>query len=501
MTTGLKIPFRQPDYRFAAIVAVIFATTLIPRFFFHEFWRDELQSWMLATDQANLTTVLARVRYEGHPSLWYVSLWFVSRLRHDPISMQILHGLTATATVFLMAAFAPALRWQRVLLCASYFVLFEYAVISRNYASGMLALIAFAALVSRRPTAYVSAALLLVVAINSNAFAAMMTLMICLWVALRWQVDGRPFPRRFVAGVTIVAAGFLLAFLQMRAPADRNWSPTLFDLDPMRAGKMAAAVWRSFVPIPSPGRAWWATNFLDFEPITNKLNIIQGVLGIAMFFLATWLLPNRRQVRLLWVLGASMLVVFGYVKYTGSLRHHGHFFVLFLVAWWLGSARDAVETSAEADSRRTWIFNAILTAQAIAGVTTSIADTLMPFSSSREVAQYLRMHYQNFALMGQVDYSTAPVAAHLHQPMYFPGPARWGTFMKWDAARAMWIAPEKLPQAGRHLRQEDPARAVLLLVSDDSTLKVDESVFRRVARFDNATVKSERYTLFEFVGP
>jgi hypothetical protein len=65
------------------------------RFFRHAMWRDELQPFMITVTSATPLEVLARVKYEGHPALWYLLLWVITRFTSGPE--------TATAAPSLMA--------------------------------------------------------------------------------------------------------------------------------------------------------------------------------------------------------------------------------------------------------------------------------------------------------------------------------------------------------------------------------------------------------------
>lgn len=488
--------FRRPDYGFAMLVTLIFALTLFPRIYLHIPWRDELHSWTLASDGCGLPEMFSRIRYEGHPSLWYVLIWFGCRIWNEVLVMGLMHGLIASGSVFLIAAFAPAMRWQRVLLCGGYFFLFEHAVLARNYAPSVLALLGFSIVMTRAPRAYLLAGLLLAVAINFNVMAALLAVALSLWTAAQWLREGRPVPIRFALGVGIVVVGFGIAFLQMRSPPDRQWADTVLDFDPIRAGKMAAAMYRSFVPIPSPARDWWGTNLLDFQPVTNKLNAIQGLLGIAVFFVAGWLLPGRRHVRALWFIGTTILLAFGYFKYVGSLRHHSHFFILFIVAWWLGHAGSEV-TEKKSIGKRV-VFASILIGQLVAGLFASVADMVLPFTANRAAAQYINQNFPNAALIGYVDFTTAPIGQVDRRPMYYPKQAVWGTYCVWNMARIGPVFPEMFTDAARKLRQEEPKREVLLVLSDDAEMMPDPAEFKQVKRFDDSTVKSERYTLFVY---
>ena len=106
----------------------------------HELWRDELQAWRIATSSGSIDELFSNSRYEGHPAIWYLSLYLISRLSDNPIAMQVLHILIGISATFVMCKYAPFSRWQKASLSFGYFMFFEYFIVSRNYAFGVLAL-------------------------------------------------------------------------------------------------------------------------------------------------------------------------------------------------------------------------------------------------------------------------------------------------------------------------------------------------------------------------
>ncbi len=118
--------------------------------FNHEMWRDEIQAWLLARDSASFFELFAHLKYEGHPGLWHLCLMPLSRITASPVIMQVFHLLIAGVTVYLFVRYAPFNWLQKFLFCFGYFVLYEYAVIARNYALGLLLLTFFCVLFRER---------------------------------------------------------------------------------------------------------------------------------------------------------------------------------------------------------------------------------------------------------------------------------------------------------------------------------------------------------------
>ena len=98
----------------------------------HEMWQDEWQAWLLAKESLSLPELFRNLRYEGHPGLWHLGLYLVSRVTPDPLGMQLLHLLVATASVYVFLRYSPFTRLQKILFILGYFPFYEYAVISRN---------------------------------------------------------------------------------------------------------------------------------------------------------------------------------------------------------------------------------------------------------------------------------------------------------------------------------------------------------------------------------
>ncbi|MCB0795477.1 MAG: hypothetical protein KDB88_12130, partial [Flavobacteriales bacterium] len=122
-------------------VLVLFACWLFAAMGQHGMWLDEMQHWCLARDSNDLVDLFHNTRNEGHPPLWHLLLFFITRTTSDPVAMQVLHGLIALCSIYLVLWHAPfPLSW-RVLLVFGYFFAFEYAVISRNYGPTLLALL------------------------------------------------------------------------------------------------------------------------------------------------------------------------------------------------------------------------------------------------------------------------------------------------------------------------------------------------------------------------
>ena len=116
----------------------------------HEMWRDELQAWLLVRDSSNLISLSQNLKFEGHPGLWHLILFPLTRISSNPLSMQIIHLLISTCSVYVLFKWSPFTRIQKIFLTFSYFLFYEYSLIVRSYSVSTLLIFIFCTLFENR---------------------------------------------------------------------------------------------------------------------------------------------------------------------------------------------------------------------------------------------------------------------------------------------------------------------------------------------------------------
>jgi len=297
----------------------------------HEFWRDELQAWMIVRDSASMADLLHNSRYEGHPSLWFLLLFGLKQIAPGLAAMKVLHLAIAAAGAWLILRFSPFSLLRRALLVFGYFFLYEYTVIVRNYAVGVLCVLAACALFPRRASrgAFLLIALAVAGMMLSNLYSFFLGLAFALLLfADEWCRPGRFDPRR-LPGYAVMAAGALLFLVDTQPPADYGYWPTWrtgLAIRPL--AELFARAGYVFFPVPSPELHFWNTVFYP-----NAW--LQAAVGIGMVAAAVRFFPRKPLSR--WFLGfvAAELLLFSYVKFPGSFRHNGHLFIAFVAMCWI----------------------------------------------------------------------------------------------------------------------------------------------------------------------
>ncbi|MEP6625063.1 MAG: hypothetical protein ABJC79_11505, partial [Acidimicrobiia bacterium] len=238
----------------------------------HSMWFDETQAWAIARSSRSLTDLFHNLAYEGHPPLWHLLLFGLTRVSTDVRAMQVLTWLIATTTGALILWRAPWTLGVRIAVCFGYFVGFEYSILSRSYSLTVLLLVVTLVL---RPASW-SWTVALAVMCFSSVIGVILAATI---VVVELTRGGRPRAAQWWAAAVTAAAG-LLAIWSALPPGDsrsgKGFGETLASTFPARVGLSLSAVARALLPLPRwPVR--WNSPALQMLPLT-----VSAVLGIVL---------------------------------------------------------------------------------------------------------------------------------------------------------------------------------------------------------------------------
>jgi len=137
--------------RIEAVVLALYAAVLAFAIPFHEPWADEAEAWVLARDSSFWQIFRYRLHYEGAPPVWHFLLRTLY-LAHVPwVAVGWCCGAIAVAGVAVWLRWSPFPLLVRALLPFSFFVLYQYGVVIRNYVLFPLLLFSLCALYCARP--------------------------------------------------------------------------------------------------------------------------------------------------------------------------------------------------------------------------------------------------------------------------------------------------------------------------------------------------------------
>src|ERR1043165_4575737 len=335
---------------FALLLALNIARTLR-----HAMWRDELQIYQLAANSPTLVDLFRNLRYEAHGALWDVLVWGLAQLGGGPASMQMLHAAIAAAVWTVVWRWSPFTTLEKFLLLLSYFLFFEYFVVSRSYGLAILLGVGFVALRQHRPSWHAVPWLLLGLLANINAFVTIWSIAFAAVLVL----EERPRDARFWGGAAIylVLLGVGLATM-VPAPDYGPWdaSPKL-DLAsvenalaialgafvPIDAGWFRAAAAFFADPRSAPVPFFWNPSPLRWVTAVTQAGAAHPLrlASIPLVPIILCVLVTRQRYRVLeFSLAFAGMMLFAVLwHYVGGSRHYGLVFAAFVASAWIARAR------------------------------------------------------------------------------------------------------------------------------------------------------------------
>jgi hypothetical protein len=459
-THARAVSRRLPQGIAAAIAHTLFAVLIVIdviRTLHHPMWRDEFQTYSIGLYSPSFHDLLINMWGFAHPALLYILEWLITRVTSDPTAIQIMQIVLALCVWIIVYVYSPFSRLEKILLLLSYFLFWEYFVISRNYVLVALIAFAFIALRERRPRPEFALWLLLGLLANAHAYAAIWSIVLAAGLAME-AVRRRPVPA-YVPAAGAVVYLLLLAFaiVMMQPPPWYSLSSPVVQFSIPRLFADAETPVSAFVPlsiatvrqaiayIAHPDTA----NIPDFfgaNPFNEIMALIQAnfehPMRLAFLFaapvVACWLLTRDWLLTLEFSLVYIGIVLFENIwNFPGSARHHGVVFLALVAAVWSARSRQAPAVWSR------WLFLAILFVNACGGVM-SLASELRPFSESYETAAWIKQNdFANAFFIGSHDAQVSSVAGYLGRPVYYLECACLRAYGMWDMTRRGRLTAEE----------------------------------------------------------
>ena len=384
---------------------VLYALLLIYAGLHHELWGDEVHSWNIAKGSGSYPDLLANRRYEGHPPAWYTLLWLISRFTHQVIFMQAMQWLIALSIVWMMLFKAPFALSTRILLPFGYYFLFEYGVLSRNYALGVL--IAFCICLILRKDFRFRLVLyygLLFLLSNVHLLTLLLAGSIHLYfLGLIRQREKRPAALFLHAllGLAVIIPAIL--FIHIPSDSEVDLSAWTHSWSIRQLGGFYQPLCRAFLPVP----AWWNYHFWNTEFLLDA-HLPQGFILVLCQLVAAFLLGylffilrKSRQSMVFLAANLALSYILSVTAFSlATARHSGFLFIGLVIAWWLyrdepsapqnHSSKPADHPNTRADHLSTHMFNILLIIQIVAGVFAVAKDIRLPFSNTWQVPALIK---------------------------------------------------------------------------------------------------------------
>ncbi len=447
------------------LVLAFFSLGLIG-IFNHEMWLDELQAWLIARDSSSIIELFKNLEYEGHPGLWHLSLYLISRFTLNPVAMQVFHLIIATGAIYTFAKFSPFTKLQKLLFSFGYFSFYEYSIISRNYALGVLLLFGCCALFQIKRRNYILLSCSLGLLANTNLYGLIFAITFVLGLLIEYLLQANRdrllnYPKKvFIISILITLFGIFISIVQILPPPDASFSPGwTTGLQIKQLAKVLVTVGKAYAPLPNFfNYQFWNTTLLTAVKIVAAGIGTIFSLGLLGFTLIAFI--QKPVVFSIYLTGTFGILSFMYFKYIGSLRHCGHLFILLIACLWISNYytkstillnlfegispkvyRIIKNVNSLYGNYKDKIVLTILSIHVVAGVFAFTMDLYYPFSVTKEVARFIKnQRMENILVVGDVDYVNyigPPLSAYLGEKVHYIGEhsSSLGSFLVWDGNR------------------------------------------------------------------
>lgn len=476
--------------------------------FHHEMWRDEIQAWLLARDSTSVIELFANMKYEGHPALWHLCLMPLSRITASPIIMQVFHLLIAAATVFLFIQYAPFNKIQKFLFSFGYFALYEYAIVARNYAIGVLLITIFCVLYRDRYKRFVWIGIVLILLAHTSVHALIVTIaigiaLICEYLYFYCCRENKTSEngQHIWIGFALIGIGILTAVLQLNPPTDTGFAVGWhFKIEGQRINNITKIITQAMFPLPRPAMGFWGSHQL------NSYAIFQFIRLPLCYLIVLWCILRcikRPTALLIYLIATVGLLAFFYVKYGGSIRHHGFLFFTFVLTSWI--YHDCPELNLKFNAlsiiaQRCFsvVFTCILIFHYLGGITAITMDYKYIFSNGKRTAEYIKEQgLQDVFMVGDTDFAVSPVVGYLEKKeIYYPKGSRFGSFIRWDKARTHGVSNPKIVEAANLLRTQTDQDVLIIMNRTLQEELIEQYQLELLKSFTGSTIGDEGFHIY-----
>lgn len=452
----------------SAVLTLVYAAAVTWVSVHHEPWRDEVVPLIIVRRAHALADLLAPLRFESHPPLWYLVLWGAWAAVGQTWVLKAASVGCAVGAVFLFAR-SPLPWWFRCLFTFSFYPLYQYSVISRGYGLEMLALFAVCTLYPHRRAHPLALAVVLAALANTEAFGLIMAVAAAGMLAAEAIGEGPAWRtaiadrRTAVAALVYVAGVALAVHVAFPDAAHRGSGIEQLDRRAIAAG-LALAVAEPARYVDSITLLAWPSAWVwgYFAYLTRRPPVLCFA-TVALF---------------------GLQALFNLVRHLHAPWHLGSVVLVIVAAMWLDASASTPAWSAPArlERLRPWLGRLLLAGLSVAlvdhaywGAQHVVADLRYEHSSSQRLGELLRGDpaLASAIVMGEPDPPLSSLAYYADNDVYL---AREQTFRGWPVfAPPRQVAYDlgALLATAKRVREERGRPVVIVLGSDLQRVGVD----------------------------
>ena len=365
---------KKHEYILYSIVLAVFLILSIIISLKHEYWADEANAWLIAADSSLLELFTTYMHTDGHPALFHIIIktFQLFGLSYDNFRIISLIFSTLGVGFFL---FKSKFKWYiKVLLPFTYYVFYQYTVITRGYCLVLLLLGIIAYLWDKRKDKYITFTILTILLLSLESYTFFIAGSIYLINIIEYIKDylkTKKHNKKQLICLIVIFFAFLLTTLYVMPRSDNTFVTPLI--------------------------IYFISN--SFVTTFNSHYILKIIATIIIVFIIMKLLLKKQEKILeagILILPLILFMMFGYSNFW----HNGLFFLLIIFIGWIHNYQDIK------------LFNVFIVLVCIVQIPWSISSSIYEYketySPAKEVVEFIKEYdYKNMKIYGLEFYECA----------------------------------------------------------------------------------------------
>ena len=421
------------DKKRSIIFILLWVVISIYALIHHEIWRDEMRALSIVIENTSIWNLIADLKNEGHPILWYLMLKIGYLLFPDPMILKIVSWLIGLGTVVLLFRYSKLPFWLVLSYAFGQVLLWENTIMCRNY--GISSLLMFAFLAFYRKSNLYGILIALFLLIQTNALSLVVSWLLFLVVVYEMKLINKDKKWQLLIALFTLCISSLIFYyttLPDKASIIGNVS------NPKNGGFLFAA----FKSLLCPN--------LVFRSIVGDSVIVNILLAIS---LSLCFIYRRVYLILFWII----LGVTNFVNteiYNLFTRHLGVLFSFYLVLLDIGNVynREANNSIFSKLNRysKFIVVPVLFIALNVSVILNIYKDIRLPISSNKELSEFIKNHdrYSKSVIIADADFIIEGLPYYIDNPIYLIREQKFGRFIHFTKVNKNELTTNELLNTG-----------------------------------------------------
>ena len=388
--------------------------------YFHEPWRDEAQTWLIARD-VPLWEIPGYMSYEGHPCLWHLIIVPFAKLSMPYFTQNLVSLIIMTISVVVLLNYSKLSLFLKTILIFSPVFTYYYPVIARSYCLIPLCLFATAVFFKNRKDHPVRYTLAIAFLIQTHVIMMFAAFLMCVCLLIEVVLDYIHNKER----IDLIKSGFALSLPVISVVL---FGCQMLDLEKNSAFQIKQLGIRELlISVESK-----SCDIFKMLCGINILAISVAIVLLLAFLLATRLYSRSREkwTVLVVVVGTIVLQILFYVMIY-NFSEQRVLVMPYMIVWGIWILREYYEDVSIKILEA--VFGVFLCMMLLHHIPVIWEEIERPYSGSKEAAEFIRENIPDDAiLVSDNKPKCSAIMPYLNQKYYlYAGNGEMSSYTKW----------------------------------------------------------------------